>query len=99
MKRACAIAAILFVALLIAAPPAEANPISGVGKILMGVLQLPLSILTGTFSGPPVVGTVIGTINGVTQGLGLVANGVFELVGDGVAVAKAVGPYLIPVFL
>ena len=86
----------LVAGLLLFAQPAEANPISGIMKIVAGVLQVPLSTLAGTFSGPPIVGTVLGAVNGTIQGVGLVAGGALELALDGVAVAKTVGPFLLP---
>lgn len=78
---------------------AEANIFSGVGKILVGVLQIPLQTLAGTVGGPPVAGTAFGLINGTLQGLGMVAGGVFELAGDGIALGKMVAPYLLPFLL
>ena len=78
---------------------AEANVFSGVGKILIGVLQIPLQALAGTIGGPPVAGTVFGLINGTIQGLGLVAGGAMELAGDGIALGKMVAPYLLPFLL
>ena len=96
--RLGAVLAVLLI-LVIGPPPAEANPISGIFKIIGGVLRLPLSTLIGTFSGPPILGTVFGAVNGAIQGLGMVASGALELVSDGVGVAKTVGPYLIPIFL
>ena len=97
--KSLSVAAALAVCLLCFAATAEANPISGIFKIIGGVLQVPLSMLVGTFSGPPILGTAFGAVNGVIQGLGMVASGALELVSDGVGVAKTVGPYLIPIFL
>jgi hypothetical protein len=85
--------------LLLCAPPAEANVIRGIGQILSGVLAVPLTTLVGTFSGPPLVGTAMGAINGTFQGVRLVASGALELVSSGVAVAKTVAPYLLPFLL
>ena len=90
----------LSVSLLFIQPvSAEADIIRGLGKMIMGVLQVPLSTLAGTFNGPPILGTVFGTINGVVQGIGLVASGAIDLAASGVSIAKTVGPYLIPIFL
>ena len=98
LKRRGAVWAILMVGLLFFAPPAEANIVRGVQKIVAGVFQIPISILGGTFSGPPIVGTLMGAINGTIQGVGLVASGALDLAASGVSVAKTVGPYLIPIF-
>ena len=78
------------------ASPAEAGLVSAVQKILTGVLQLPLSTLVGTFTGPPVLGTVMGAANGLVTGTGLVLNGAFDLAASGVALAKMVVPYVLP---
>ena len=90
---------VVWLVLLLCAPSAEANVIRGIGKILSGVLLVPLSTLAGTFSGPPLVGTIAGAFNGTVQGVGLVASGALELANSGVAVAKTVAPYLLPFLL
>lgn len=97
-KRLCAAA---IVALLIFACPraAQANPISAVGKVVAGVLQVPVSIIVGTFSGPPIIGTLLGTANGLLQGTAMVAGGVLELGMDGIALAKMAAPYVLPFVL
>ena len=98
MKKILAAAA-LVLALLLVAPPAEAAIVRGIQEVIAGIFQIPLSTISGTFSGPPVVGTVFGLLNGTVQGIGLVAHGALELAASVVSIAKAVGPYLIPVFL
>ncbi|MBI3011036.1 MAG: hypothetical protein HYY58_00895 [Candidatus Omnitrophica bacterium] len=77
-------------------PPAEADLIRGVGKIIGGVLQLPLSTLAGTFNGPPLVGTLLGAVNGTINAVGMVLGGTLELAGDGLALAKMAAPYVLP---
>lgn len=84
---------------LLPAASAEADIVRGVQEILSGVLQVPLSTLTGTLSGPPILGTLFGAINGLFRGVGLLAHGTLELASSGVAAAKAVGPYLLPFLL
>ena len=79
--------------------PAQANPISAVSKVVAGVLQVPISIIVGTFSGPPIVGTLLGAVNGTIQGVGMVASGVLELGMDGVGLAKMAAPYVLPFVL
>ena len=94
------VAVLIVLGLLLVTPhPAEADVIRGLGKVISGVLQLPLSTLAGTFSGPPIVGTLLGAINGTIQGIGLVASGALDLAASGISMAKMVGPYLIPIFL
>jgi hypothetical protein len=85
--------------LLLGAPAAHANPISGVLKIVAGVFQVPLGILAGTLGGPPIVGTIAGAFSGTLQGVGLVTSGVLELAWDGVSLAKAAAPFLLPFLL
>jgi len=81
------------------AVPAEADVIRGIVKVVSGVLQVPLSTLVGTFSGPPVIGTLMGAINGTLQGLGLMASGALDLARSGIDIAKTVGPYVLPFVL
>lgn len=94
--RRLGVVSTLLVGLLLFASPAAANPISGVGKILFGILQVPLSTLVGTFSGPPILGTAMGAVNGTFQGAGLIASGALELAMDGVALAKMAAPFVLP---
>jgi len=82
--------------MLISPAPAEAGLISGIQKILAGILQPPLSTLVGTFTGPPVLGTVMGAANGLVNGTGMVLGGALEVVGAGVSLAKMVAPYVLP---
>ena len=97
--RKVLVAAALMAAPLLVATPAEAALIRGIQEVIAGILQLPLSTISGTFSGPPVVGTLFGALSGAVQGVGLVAHGALELAASAVSVAKTVGPYLIPIFL
>ena len=98
--RQAGLAAALAIGVFVAiAPRAEANAIDGVMDIVSGVLNVPLATLQGTFSGPPVIGTLFGAINGVLGGVALVGRGALELGAAGLQVAKMVGPYLIPIFL
>ncbi|MBI3020460.1 MAG: hypothetical protein HYY59_00445 [Candidatus Omnitrophica bacterium] len=85
--------------LLGVSPPAEADLIRGVGKIIGGVLQLPLSTLAGTFNGPPIIGTIAGAVTGLVSGVGLVTHGTLELLASGVSIAKTVAPFVLPFLL
>ena len=62
----------------------------------MGVLQLPLQLLAGTFSGPPVIGTAFGAVNGVVRGVGMVTHGALELASSALGIAKTAAPFLLP---
>ena len=91
---------LLVIGLCIASPrPAEANLISGLTKIVAGVFQLPVSILAGTFTGPPVIGTLMGAVNGTFRTVSFIAGGATELALDGVSLAKAAAPYVLPFLL
>ena len=89
----------LIVGVLCLAPPAEAAIVRGITEVLAGLFQLPLSTLAGTFTGPPVIGTVMGAVNGLFSGVGLVAHGALELALSGAAIAKAAAPYVLPFVL
>ena len=95
----CVILTGLVVSLVGFATPAQADIIRGLQKIVAGVFQLPLSTLAGTFSGPPIVGTVVGALSGAFNGVGLVASGVLDLAASAVPIVKTVAPFLIPIFL
>ncbi len=100
MSRSTGVAlAGLLAVLCVAAPPAEAAVFRGIAKILGGVFQVPASILSGTFTGPPIVGTVFGAVNGAVGGLGMVASGLLDLASSAFGIAKAVGPYVLPYVL
>ena len=97
-RAASAFAAALAVTLLWHVPPASADVVRGVGKVLMGILGVPLDTIAGTFSGPPILGTVMGLLRGLFSGVTMVLGGTFELAMDGLSVAKAIAPYLLPIF-
>ncbi len=81
-----------------ATPKAHAGFLDGVGDVVAGAFALPLDILSGTFSGPPVIGTVSGVLNGAMHTIGYTARGVFKLAGAAAPVAMSVAPFL-PIFL
>ena len=99
MKRlACLVVGL--VAVWLAWPAtAEAAIVKGILEVLTGILQVPLQTIAGTFSGPPVLGTVMGAASGLLQGTGLVAHGALELAMSGLSIAKTVAPYLLPFLL
>ncbi len=70
--------------------------LSGIAKILTGLLALPAGIITGTMHGPPLIGTVFGAVSGAVSGVGLVASGAWDLALGGVAAAKMAAPYVLP---
>ena len=96
LSRLLSAAAGLAAAGLLTAPAAEAAVVRGIQEVLAGIFQVPLQTIVGTFSGPPVLGTVFGVVNGVVSGVGLVTHGALELAASGVSIAKTVAPYVLP---
>ena len=95
-----AAAALLSLALVVGAPApaAHASLAGGVASIFKGVLAPVMGALSGTFSGPPIIGTLAGATMGLVQGIGMTANGAFQIVGAAFPMAAAAAPYL-PFFL
>ena len=94
---------VMAMALMLAAPARQAAAagnglIGGVGDLLGGVMSIPMGILAGTMSGPPILGTVGGALAGSLNALSLTTRGVLKLVGVAIPTAAAVAPY-IPLFL
>ena len=80
------------------APAAEAGLLSGLMRIVSGIIEIPRSTLVGTFSGPPIVGTVGGVLAGAFNSVTMVVGGVFETVASLVPLAMKAAP-LIPIFI
>ena len=100
MNRRRGLASLVFVAVLfLAAPPAHADIVRGIEKIISGALAIPMSTLSGTFNGPPIIGTLLGAVRGAFTGVGSVLSGVLDVASSAIPIAKAVAPFLIPVFL
>lgn len=97
--RAYKVIGFLAVLFLICPHKAYANPVSAITKVVGGILQVPVSIIVGTVSGPPIVGTLLGAVNGTLHGVGMVASGLLELGMDGVGLAKMAAPYVLPFVL
>lgn len=87
---------------LVAAPIPSAHAdndlIGGIGDIISGALSIPAGILSGTLSGPPVIGTVGGAVFGALNTVSLATRGVLRLVGVAIPIAASAAPYL-PLFL
>lgn len=99
LRRSAAVAAVgalLLIGAAAAAPQAEAGLIRGLQRIVGGVLAVPLSTLAGTFSGPPIIGTLTGAFSGTLGGAGMILGGAFEVVSSAVPLAKAAAPYALP---
>ncbi len=98
LTRAIALTAIIVTAAAVCAPPAQASLLGGIAHIIGGVFEVPRSILVGTFTGFPIVGTAFGALAGVVNGTAMVARGTLEVVGAAIPIAAKLAP-LIPVFL
>ena len=85
--------------LFVAAAPAEAGILRGIQEIVTGVVQIPMSTLAGTFSGPPVLGTAVGAAQGLLSAAGLLASGALNIGFGALGIAKTIAPYLLPFLL
>lgn len=90
---------VISLSVLLMAAPAEASILSGIIKIVNGILYVPAATLRGAVTGPPAVGLVIGALNGVLGGAILVTQGAFDLVASGLSVAKRIAPFVLPFVL
>lgn len=79
-------------------PPAAADPIGdavgGIGDLVTAVFAIPMGIVQGTLSGPPIIGTVGGALTGTVNALGSTLGGVFKLIRAAIPFAGAAAPYL-----
>ena len=100
MSRRRGLAPLVGVAVLLLAPPsAHADIIRGLTKIVAGVLTVPVSVLAGTFNGPPIIGTLAGAFSGTINGVGSVLSGVLDVASSAIPLAKAVAPCVLPFVL
>ena len=96
---AALVAVALFVSLVVSGPArahagAGNDLIGGVGDIVAGAVSLPLNILTGTVSGPPIIGTLNGVLAGTFQTLGLTARGLMRITRGAIPIAMKLLPFL-----
>ena len=94
------LAALALGAVLVVAPP---NPpahaflgalFAGISDLIQGVFALPVHILAGTMSGPPIIGTVGGVLTGAMQTVTSTTRGVFRLLTVAIPIAAKAAPYL-----
>ena len=74
--------ALLSQAALVAAAEQQPEPsvLHGLGQVVWGVtMELPKTVLDATLSEPPVVGTVVGLLAGVSRALQKTVGGVVEM--------------------
>ena len=80
------------------ASPAEASLGGAISDLLSAILSLPSGVLAGTFGGPPLIGTVVGVLQGAVNTVGYATRGTLQLVGVAIPLALKLAPY-IPLFL
>jgi len=73
---------------------ADDDLFGGIGDIVGGVFAIPVDTLVGTFTGPPIVGTVMGALHGTVRTLSETTRGVFRLLGVGIPLALRAAPYV-----
>jgi hypothetical protein len=73
---------------------AHASFLGGVSQVAAGLVQLPLNIIAGTLSGPPLIGTVNGVLTGAVNTVALVGGGTVEVVGAVIPAVKQLGPWV-----
>lgn len=102
MKRWFVVAGIAIV-LVVGFPvrPVYAQPdlFGGISDLVMGALAIPIDVLAGTFSGPPILGTVNGALGGVFQTLAFATRGTFRLLGVVLPLAEKAAPFVLPFVL
>ena len=84
--------------LLVRPTSAHADLLRGLMRIIGGVFEVPAETLAGTMTGPPIIGTALGALSGVINGVGMVAGGALETLLSAIPYAAKLAPY-IPIFL
>jgi hypothetical protein len=85
---------VLAAASLWPAPAAHANVFGALADLFQGVIALPMNVLAGTFSGPPVIGTINGVLAGTVNTLSYTTRGLLGLAGAAIPAASALAPFL-----
>ncbi|MBI4323102.1 MAG: hypothetical protein HY596_02370 [Candidatus Omnitrophica bacterium] len=93
----CCVAGLVMAARVPAAG-ADDGLLGGVADIVTGALSIPAGAIAGTLNGPPILGTVTGTLLGALNTLSLTSRGVLRLAGAVVPLVARLAP-LLPVFL
>ena len=71
---------------------------SGISDLFSGIFAIPVGVISGTLSGPLIIGTVGGALQGVLNTIGYTTRGVLQILGVAIPIATKAAP-LIPVFL
>ena len=90
------LAALVLAGCLLAAPAAaHADIVRGLKYLIGGVFAIPMQTLVGTFSGPPIIGTIGGLLGGTMTGLGMIARGTMDVAASAVPLAMKAAPYFL----
>ena len=91
-------AGFVIVGLLLFQPAVRADVggdvLGGFTDLLTGLFAIPMGILQGTMSGPPIVGTVAGALTGTFHAIGSTLGGVYRLIRAAIPIAGSAAPYL-----
>ena len=85
--------AVLVASLGLAAAAYAGNLTQGLVDIVSGPFELPKQILVGTFSGPPIIGTLAGVVVGAVSAVGTTLRGVAEVATGTVGLGSSLAPY------
>lgn len=85
--------------LLLLAAPAHAGLAEGIVDVLSAPFEIPKQILVGTFTGPPILGTVAGAFSGAFSAVGRTLRGVGEIASGALGLGSALAPYALPFVL
>ena len=75
------------------------NLTQGLVDVVTGPLELPKQIVVGTFTGPPILGTIAGVFTGAFSAVGTTLRGVAELASGAISVGSTLAPYALPFIL
>lgn len=89
----------VIVGTLLVQTPAEAGLLRGLQYLAAGVFEIPRSVLVGTLSGPPILGTAFGAVGGAMRTVGYALGGTLELLGTAIPLAKKAVPLALPFLL
>jgi len=89
------LAGAIIVTITMAAPGhAEASLTGALSDLFNAVFAIPMGALSGTMSGPPLVGTLGGALFGAVNTLGYTMRGALQLVGVAIPLALKAAPYI-----
>jgi hypothetical protein len=94
MRTTWLLAAFSAAAVWLPATPAHADLLGGLADLVQGVISLPVNVLAGTLSGPPVLGTVGGVLTGTVNTINYTARGLLGVAGAAIPTASTLAPLL-----